>query len=250
MVAEPRASDAAPSGAQDGGWAEEHGRVCWTVGEIGEQADSIVGREVAVIGYLHERASAVPELTDSRGETALRLPVVGSFPKCDGLVKVRGVIVRDDKNYLQGPSFVGQDDGAPILLLGASTSCTQRDDCVGLGDQEDGGRAPCNAEKYRGSLSGAVSLTELKASPGRYADREVVVVGVLSSRRTLTPSLRFTEQRGGSFIDAEVALQTMDRTVRRQLRACDGARLIARGRVHVVGLGSAPRMHVLTVGVP
>jgi len=248
---EPR--DTGVPRAQDGGGPAADAGLCWTVARVEDRVDAIADREVVVIGYLHVHPTAVPALADSRGETAARLAVVGNPTNCDGLTKISGRLLHDTNNQFQGPSFILQDDGTSTILLGNASTCAAVDDCMDMADEDDGGRAPCRAATYRGSLGGAiVPLKELSAHPSTYAGRDILVDGIVWSRRTVIPSLRITEQHDGAFVEAEVRLQTTDRELRRQIRACDGTRLRAFGRVQLVaaGSGSTPRLQVTRIALP
>ena len=245
-----RASDASAA------WGWHHGdaivddaRICWTVARVEDRADTIIDRDIVVIGYARERRTLGAQLADSRGETRMRVPVFASLAECDGLVKVRGRLVRG--NHLdEGPSFVGPDDGVPFLLRGTTSACVDRDDCLGVADQEAGGPAPCALKANRGSLDSVVSIDELVTHPTRYAGRNVTVDGTVWSQRAVAPTLRTVEQRDGAFVVREVLLESVDRELRRRIRACHGVRLRALGRAEVVGSEPAVLLRVDSLSSP
>jgi hypothetical protein len=256
---QPEASVAAPPEpshativprSDDAGWGDDDGGVCWTVGRVEERVDTIIGRDIVVIGYAHESRMNDVQLADSRGETRWRLPIHTPVKKCGGLVKVKGRVLREVDDRHRGPSFILRDDGVPFSLETRASACTTRDDCIGIGDYEDGGRAPCTAVKYRGLLDGVVSLKELNANPNRFVGHSVLVSGVVRSQRTAHPVLHVTEQHDGEFVVREIFLESIDRELRRQISECDGVHLQARGRVQVVGSGAVLVLQVDAVGLP
>lgn len=253
IAAQLEARDASPPSASDPAAIIDAGPGrCWTVGRAADRGETILGQQIVVVGYGRNRQSTRTELADSRSDTEMALPVVGTLPDCNGLVKSIGRLVDDRSTCPPGTPFCGAEDGLGFHLEGSGSACADRDDCIGPNEQEDGGRPACALGKYNGPIRPIVSLKELVSNPQIYNDRDIVVDAPVWSPGIVS-YLRVTEQRGGESVVSEVLLDTTDRELRRRIRACD--RVVLRVLAHVhAGWASAfvpaVRLHVARVGRP